>query len=64
MKSKTDGSMRWAASDSSTPNFTVFIILGHNESLIINFPTNRTTRAGRVVSIQPSLFHPVAIVPF
>jgi hypothetical protein len=64
MKPKTDGSMRWAASDSSTPNFTVFIVLGNNGSLVINFPTNRTPRAGRVVSIQTSLFHPLAIVHF
>jgi hypothetical protein len=27
VKSKTDGSMRWVASDSSTPTFQFFVVL-------------------------------------
>jgi hypothetical protein len=45
-------------------NFVVFIILGHKGSLVINFPINRTPRVSREASIQPSLFHPLAIVAF
>jgi hypothetical protein len=28
------------------PNFTVFIVLGHKDSLVISFPINRTLRVG------------------
>jgi hypothetical protein len=28
------------------PNFTIFIVLGHNGSFVISFPINRTTRVG------------------
>jgi hypothetical protein len=28
------------------PNFTVFIVLGHKDSLVISFPINRTPRDG------------------
>jgi hypothetical protein len=28
------------------PNFAVFIVLGHKDSLVINFPINRTLRVG------------------
>jgi hypothetical protein len=45
-------------------NFTVFIVLGHKDSLVISFSIIRTPRAGRDVSIQPSLFHLLAIVAF
>jgi hypothetical protein len=34
IKLKTDGSMRWAASDSSTTNFVVFIVLVHKGNLV------------------------------
>jgi hypothetical protein len=37
------------------PNFAIFVVLGHNDSLIISFPINRTPRVGGEVSIQPSL---------
>jgi hypothetical protein len=33
------------------PNFAVFIVLDHKDSLVINFPINRTPRAGGEVSI-------------
>jgi hypothetical protein len=46
IKPKTDGSMGWDASDSSTSNFVVFIVLGHKGSLAISFPINRTPRVG------------------
>jgi hypothetical protein len=46
------------------PNFTIFFVLGHKGSLVINFPINRTPRAGEEASIQPSPSHPVAIVAF
>jgi hypothetical protein len=46
------------------PNFTVFIVFGSRGSLVISFPINKTPRAGGEVSIQLSLFHPVAIVAF
>jgi hypothetical protein len=64
IKPKKDGSMQWAASDSSTPNFAIFNVLGHKSSLVICFPIIRTTRAGGEVSIQPSLSHPLNIVAF
>jgi hypothetical protein len=28
------------------PNFTVFVVLGHNGSLVISFPINRAPRVG------------------
>jgi hypothetical protein len=28
------------------PNFVVFIVLGHNDSLVISFPINRAPRVG------------------
>jgi hypothetical protein len=46
------------------PNFAVFIVLGHNDSLIISFPINRTPRVGGEVRIQSCLSHPLAIVAF
>jgi hypothetical protein len=46
------------------PNFTIFIVLCHKNSLVISFSIIRTPRAGREVSIQPSLSHPLAIVAF
>jgi hypothetical protein len=46
------------------PNFAVFIVLDHKDSLVISFPINRTLRVGRDTSIHPSLFHPLAIVIF
>jgi hypothetical protein len=46
IKPKMDGSMRWAALDSSTPNFAIFIVLCHKGSLVISFPINRTPRVG------------------
>jgi hypothetical protein len=36
------------------PNFAIFVVLGHKGSLVINFPINRTLRAGGEVSIQSS----------
>jgi hypothetical protein len=45
-------------------NFIIFVVLGHKDSLVISFPINRTPGAGGVVSIQPSLFHPLVIVAF
>jgi hypothetical protein len=41
-----------------SPNFTVFVVLGHKGTLVISFLIIRTRRAGREVSIQPSLSHP------
>jgi hypothetical protein len=41
-------------------NFTIFFVLGHKGSLIISFPINRTPRASREASIQPSLSHPLS----
>jgi hypothetical protein len=58
MKPKTDGSKRWAASESSTPNFAIFVVLDHKDGLVISFSINRTPRAGGEASIQPSLSHP------
>jgi hypothetical protein len=58
MKLKTDRSKQWAASESSTLNFTIFVVLDHKDGLVISFPINRTPRAGGEVSIQPSLSHP------
>jgi hypothetical protein len=46
------------------PNFVIFIVLGHKDSLVISLPKNRTPRAGGEVSIQPFLSHPLAIVAF
>jgi hypothetical protein len=46
------------------PNLAVFIVLGHNGSLVISFPIIRIPRAGREVSTLSSLFHPLAIVAF
>jgi hypothetical protein len=46
------------------PNFTIFVVLGHNGSLFISFVINRTPRVGADVSIEPSLSHPLAIVAF
>jgi hypothetical protein len=40
------------------PNFTVFVVLGHKGSLVINFSINRTSRVGGEAKIQPSLSHP------
>jgi hypothetical protein len=34
------------------PNFVVFVVLAHKDSLVISFPKNRTLRAGREVSIS------------
>jgi hypothetical protein len=45
-------------------NFLIFVVLGHNGSLIISFSIIRTPRAGREVSIRPSLSNPLAIVVF
>jgi hypothetical protein len=45
-------------------NFAIFVVLGHKGSLVISFPRNRTPRVGGEASIQPSLFHPLAIVAF
>jgi hypothetical protein len=28
------------------PNFAVFVVLGHKDSLVINFPITRTSRVG------------------
>jgi hypothetical protein len=64
MKPKTNGSMRRAASDSSTPNFAIFIVLGHTGSLVISFPINKTPWASGEVSTQLSLSDPLAIVDF
>jgi hypothetical protein len=58
MKPKMDRSMRWAASDSSTPNFATFIVLGHKSSVAISFPIYRTPRVGGEECIQSSLSHP------
>jgi hypothetical protein len=33
------------------PNFAIFFVLGHKDSLVISFPINRTSRAGREASI-------------
>ncbi len=46
------------------PNFIVFIVLDHKDSLVISFLINRTPRVGGEASIQPSLSHPLAIVTF
>jgi hypothetical protein len=46
------------------PNFAIFIVSDHNGSLVISFPIIRIPRAGGEVSIQPSLFQPLAIVVF
>jgi hypothetical protein len=45
-------------------NFVIFVVLGHKGNLVINFFINMTPRAGREVSIQSSLSHPLAIVAF
>jgi hypothetical protein len=45
-------------------NFLIFVILGHKGCLIISFSIIRTPRAGREVSIRPSLSNPLAIVVF
>jgi hypothetical protein len=29
------------------PNFTIFVVLSHKDSLVISFPINRTPRVGR-----------------
>jgi hypothetical protein len=64
IKLKMDRSMRWAASDSSTRTLPFFVVLGHKGNLILIFPINRTLRAGREVSIQPSLSRLLSIVAF
>jgi hypothetical protein len=46
------------------PNFTIFVVLGHTDNLVIRFPINRTLRAVVEASIQPSLSHRLAIVAF
>jgi hypothetical protein len=46
------------------PNFAIFVVLGHKGNLILIFPINRTLRAGREVSIQPSLSRLLSIVAF
>jgi hypothetical protein len=64
MKPKTVGSMRWAASYSSTSTLPFFVVSVHNGSLVISFSINRTPRAGGEVSTQSSLSHLLAIVAF
>jgi hypothetical protein len=64
MKSKTDRSMRRAASHSSTPTLPFLVVLSHKGSLVISFPINRTLRLGGEVSTHSSLSHPLAIVAF
>jgi hypothetical protein len=46
------------------PNFAIFIVLSHKSSLVISFHINRTLRAIGGGSIQPSLYHPLAIDAF
>jgi hypothetical protein len=46
------------------PNVVIFVVLGHKGSLVISFSVNRTPRAGREASIQPSLSHALVIVSF
>jgi hypothetical protein len=46
------------------PNFTVFVVLDHKNSLVISFSINRTLRVNREVSIQQFISHPLAIVAF
>jgi hypothetical protein len=46
------------------PFFAIFVVLGHNDSLVISFPIIMTPRAGGETSIRPSLFHPLTIVTF
>jgi hypothetical protein len=46
------------------PKFAIFVVLGHNDSLVISFLINKTLRAGREVIIQSSLSHSLAIVAF
>jgi hypothetical protein len=43
------------------PNFVVFVILDHNDSLVISFLINRTQRVGGEAIIHPSLSHPYAL---
>jgi hypothetical protein len=49
------------------PNYTsldVIFLLAHMGILVFSFPINKTPRVGGEVSIQQSLFHPLAIVDF
>jgi hypothetical protein len=46
------------------PNFIIFVVLGHKDSLVISFPIIRILGAGGEVSTQSSLSHPLVIVAF
>jgi hypothetical protein len=50
-----------------SPNYhslDIIFLFAHRGILVFSFPINRTPRVGGEVSIQPSLSHPLAIVPF
>jgi hypothetical protein len=46
------------------PDFAIFIVLGHKDSLVTSFPINRTPRADGEASTQSYLSHCVVIVSF
>jgi hypothetical protein len=46
------------------PNFAIFFVLVHKDTLVISFPINSTLRAGGEASIQSSLSHSLAMVAF